>query len=77
MSDVLSRVQYKGEHFKVLRNGEVIAELRPSEEAKRAITVADFRREFGDVMVPEGLGADIEDARRALRSLPDVQWPSS
>jgi len=77
LSDVLNRVRYKGESFKVMRNGEVFAELGPSHGTRKNFTVADFRRIFGDMKVPEGMGADIEEARKALGGLPHIQWPSS
>ena len=41
LSDILSRVRYRGESFEVLRNGEVVAELRPSAPAKQ-ITWGEF-----------------------------------
>jgi prevent-host-death family protein len=74
LSDILNRVRYQGEHFIVVRNGEVLARLEPT-GAKKPFTVADFRREFGNMKVPKGLGADIENARKSLAGLPDVPWP--
>lgn len=76
LSDVLNRVRYRGESFAVEQNGEVVAEISPAHDTPTEFTVADFRREFADVHVPEGLGADIEDARKALGSLPEPPWDS-
>jgi antitoxin (DNA-binding transcriptional repressor) of toxin-antitoxin stability system len=75
LSDILNRVRYRGESFEVLRNGEVVAELRPSQAGRRAYTVADFLRDFGNKKIPEGLGAAIEDARKALRPELESPWP--
>ena len=75
LSDILNRVRYRGERFRVERNGEVVAVLEP--EAKRRFTTADFRRELGHLHVPEGLGADIEKGRKALQQMPEDPWQSS
>jgi len=73
LSDILNRVRYRGESFRVERNGEVVAEIRPG-AGVQVSTVADFRRRFGNRLVPEGLAAAIEDGRRALRELPGSPW---
>jgi antitoxin (DNA-binding transcriptional repressor) of toxin-antitoxin stability system len=73
LSDILNRVRYQGETFRVERNGEVVAELKPAPDTK-VFTVAHFRRAFGDIKVPEGMGADIEEARKSLGPLPEPPW---
>ena len=76
LSDVLNRVRYRQETFEVQRNGEVVAVIAPP-KAARVFTVEDFVRELGHLKVPEGLGAAIEEGRKALRPLPESPWPSS
>ena len=73
LSDVLNRVRYRGESFIVERNGEVVAELRPSAPPK-AYNVADFRRDFAGARVPAGFADAIDEARKALGGLPEIQW---
>jgi len=73
LSDILNRVRYKGESFRVERNGEVVAEIRPA-RATKVSTVAEFRQRFGDRLVPDGLADAIEDGRRALREMPEPPW---
>jgi antitoxin (DNA-binding transcriptional repressor) of toxin-antitoxin stability system len=41
LSDILNRIQYRGERFIVERNGQVIADIRPAEKTK-ILTVAEF-----------------------------------
>ena len=72
LSDVLNRVRYRGETFEVVRKGEVVARIAPAPDEHKTLTVAEFRRIFAGVKVPDGLGADIEEARKALGSLPEV-----
>ena len=76
LSDILNRVRYKGERFNVTRAGEVIAVLEPRKDEVKKLTVGEFRRTFGHMRVPEGMGADIEEARKSLGGLPDIQGPS-
>ena len=77
LSDILSRVRYRRERFRVERNGEVVAEIIPVEAAPKVFTVADFRRRFAGLRVPEGLGTAIEDAKKALGPMPEPPWLSS
>jgi antitoxin (DNA-binding transcriptional repressor) of toxin-antitoxin stability system len=77
LSHILSRVQYKGESFRVERNGEAVAVLQPGPSTKKPLTVEEFRHKFGNVRVPEGFADAIEDARKALGPLPEPPWDSS
>jgi prevent-host-death family protein len=76
LSDILNRVRYRHERFIVQRNGEAVAEINPIEGVK-VFTVEDFRREFANLMVPEGLGAAIEEGRKALLPIAEDPWRSS
>jgi antitoxin (DNA-binding transcriptional repressor) of toxin-antitoxin stability system len=73
LSDILNRVRYRGERFRVERNGDVIAEINPRERGP-VHTVAEFRRRFGDRPVPEGIAVAIEEGRKALRMMPEPPW---
>lgn len=42
LSDVLNRVEYKGERFIIERNGQVVATLQPSTVTRRGPTLAEF-----------------------------------
>jgi antitoxin (DNA-binding transcriptional repressor) of toxin-antitoxin stability system len=75
LSDILNRVRYRGERFRVERNGELVATIEPP--VGRVFTVADFRRELGHLKIPVGLGRDIVEGRRALGRLPEDPWRSS
>ena len=65
LSDILNRVRYKGESFLVLRGGETIAELIPT-ETKRS-TLADLvdLLETGPKPDPE-FWDDVEEAHRLM-----------
>jgi prevent-host-death family protein len=74
LSDVLNRVRYRGESFEIVRNGEIVAELRPCDHVRREYTFAEFRRDLGSRRLPVGLAAAIDDAKNALRPLPELPW---
>lgn len=75
LSDILNRVRYKGERFRVERNGEVIAVLGPKNEVP-AYTVGDFIRDFGDLEVPPGFADALDQGRQVLRLGPEPPyWP--
>ncbi len=42
LSDVLSRVRYKGERFLITRNGEPLGALGPVEPAKKEMPLGEF-----------------------------------
>ena len=66
LSDILNRVRYKGEHFKVVRNGEPVAELGPTLEAKR-ITFGEFAELWRSMPKPDPeFWDDVQEARRLM-----------
>ena len=71
LSDILKRVHLNREHFVVVEGDVVLAEIRPG---LKRFTVADFRREFGDEVVPEGLGRSIEEGKQVLWTGRDTPW---
>ena len=66
LSDILSRVRYRGERFKVMRNGEIIAELQPSPEAK-SLTWGEFLDWWDAVPKPDpAFWDDVEEAHQLM-----------
>ena len=63
LSDILSRVRYKGETFIVQRNGEHVATLAPPVPAKH-MTLREFVAFLKEHPVPdEDFAKDVEEAR--------------
>ena len=78
LSDILNRVRYQGERFVVTRAGDVIAVLEPQKEGPKKLTVAEFRRKFAGVRVPEGFADALEQIRSEVPPVPPPPaWPSS
>jgi antitoxin (DNA-binding transcriptional repressor) of toxin-antitoxin stability system len=76
LSEILNRVRYKGERFRIERKGELIATLEPA-AAGKARTVRELLEQIGHWRMPEGMADDIEQAREALGPMPDPPtWPS-
>jgi prevent-host-death family protein len=76
LSHILSRVRYRGESFRVERNGETVAVLQPSPSTEKPLTVEEFRRKFADVHVPEGFADTLEMIRAEIPPLPPPpEWP--
>jgi antitoxin (DNA-binding transcriptional repressor) of toxin-antitoxin stability system len=78
LSDILNRVRYKGESFRIERNGEFIAEIKPAAPDK-AITVAEFVQLLKSLPKPDpGFWDDVEEAHRLMNGpLPEPPpWDS-
>ncbi|MBI2767632.1 MAG: type II toxin-antitoxin system Phd/YefM family antitoxin [Chloroflexi bacterium] len=75
LSDVLNRVRYRGEHFIVERNGEVVAVLEPKPEAKKR-TREEFLREFGHMKLPHGFADALEDGMKVFKTGAEDPWQS-
>jgi prevent-host-death family protein len=76
LSDVLNRVEYRGERFTIERNGRVVAVLEPAAPVKRA-TVADLIEIFNKYPEPDPELADILEAIQAEQEpLKMPEWPS-
>jgi hypothetical protein len=66
MSDVLNRMRYKGERFKVMRNGEVIGHLEP-EPQHRKVTLGEFVSILRSAPRPDSdYWDDVEEAHRSM-----------
>ncbi len=74
LSDILSRVRYKGETFIVRRNGEHVATLAPPVPAKR-MTLREFKKFLEQHPPPdEDFARDIEEARAHLTPARIPKW---
>ncbi len=74
LSDVLNRVRYRGEQFVIVRNGEPVATLAPTEPA-RGITwreLIEFLKEnpFPD----EDFAKDLEEIRSSQPLVEEPPW---
>jgi prevent-host-death family protein len=71
LSDILNRVRYKGESFRVERNGEVVAVLAPTK--RRGTTWGEFVAWWESVPKPDPeFWDDVEEARRLQGEMPDI-----
>ena len=71
LSDILNRVQYKGETFEVVRGGETLAELKPRERKRATIQDLINLLENGPKPDPD-FWKDVEEAHRMMNQpLPD------
>ena len=60
LSDILSRVRYRGESFLIERNGEPVATLSPAAPMS-AISLGELLARLGDLSLPgEGFIDDLE-----------------
>jgi prevent-host-death family protein len=77
LSDILNRVRYKGESFRVVRNGETIAEIRPA-PGGQTITWGEFVRIWESLPKPDPeFWDDVEEARRLMNQpLEPPDWDS-
>lgn len=60
LSDVLSRVHYRGERFSVVRGGEVVAVLEPAEGAVRSITLRELTERLRQIRADDRFADDLE-----------------
>jgi prevent-host-death family protein len=75
LSDVLNRVQYRGERFIVQRNGETIATIAPVYQPI-GITLRELIARVGDLKMPGGgFADDIEAAQAAQGPVEVPEWP--
>lgn len=78
LSDILNRVRYKGERFKIERNGETVAILEPSPATKRFTNAGEFFDWFVSVPPPdEDFWKDVEEVHNSQGVMPPPpEWPS-
>jgi prevent-host-death family protein len=69
LSDILNRVRYKGESFRVLKNGEPIAEIKPT--AARTLTWGEFLELWPSLPKPDpDFWNDVEEGHRLMNQPP-------
>lgn len=76
LSDVLNRVQYKGERFVIERNGQVVARIHPSTELRKGPTLAEFVEALrqGPRLDPEFLD-ELEEIQANQPPAQVYEWP--
>jgi prevent-host-death family protein len=75
LSDVLSRVRYRGERFVIERNGEPVALLEPA-GAQRGITLGELIAQIGDLWPPgDGFSDDLEAIQASQQPVEPPEWP--
>ena len=73
LSDILNRIQYRGERFVVERNGKPIATINPS--LTSAITWSELLDRLGDLALPgEGFADDLEKIQSAQPTVGRPKW---
>jgi antitoxin (DNA-binding transcriptional repressor) of toxin-antitoxin stability system len=73
LSDILNRVQYKGETFQVERNGVMLAEIKPTERRRAKLQdLIDLLRE--NPPDPE-FWDDVEEAHRTMNQPMPTKTP--
>ena len=75
LSDILSRIKYRGEEFLVERNGEPLATLAPV--APPGVTLRGFIQRLGDLRMPEGMADDLERIQAEQPRAVFPEWPNS
>ena len=75
LSDVLSRVRYRGESFIIQRNGETVATLRPP-DTRPPITLRELFSRLGERHAPlEGFAEDLEAIQASQEKIgPPPEW---
>lgn len=76
LSDVLSRVRYRGEHFVVERHGEPVATLGPVARPQGG-TVRELVARVGHLPLPgEGFADDLERIQATQPPAEALRWPN-
>ena len=76
LSDVLNRVRYRGERFRIERNGEPIATLIPAAPAA-GVTMRELLSLVKDLGSPdEDFAADLEAIHSAQTKTSPPLWPN-
>ncbi len=75
LSDLLSRVRYRGERFTVVRGGEEVAEIVPAAQTG-AVTFGDLRRILAAIPRPDDEFAADLDRVRAEQPPAEPTWRS-
>lgn len=76
LTDFLERVRKQGEHFDIVRDGEVIARLEPG--PRRGLTLQELIARVGDIYMPgDGFADAVEEVQASQPMLIPQNRPSS
>ena len=76
LSDVLNRVRYKGERFIVVRNGETVATIEPTEPEKTS-TLGELLEWLKETPLPDpDFAKDVEYVIAHQPKATFPEWPS-
>ena len=76
LSDILNRIQYRGERFIIERNGEPIATLAPTSAPSR-LTLRELADQLGDLCLPgDGFAEDLEGIQSSQPQAGVPEWRS-
>jgi antitoxin (DNA-binding transcriptional repressor) of toxin-antitoxin stability system len=73
LSDILNRIAYRGDEFEIERSGQTIAAIGPVRTAT-GTTGREIVARVGELSVPKGLGADLEDIHSRQGPVPPSPW---
>ncbi len=77
LSDVLNRVRYRGESFRIERNGEPIATLAPASPVSGGITMRELVALLKELGSPdEDFADDLEAIHSSQPKISDPAWPN-
>ena len=75
LSDLLNRVQYRGEQFIIVRNGAQIAEVSPPPDS--GTTLGELVRQLSELPpVDEKFREDLSEIRASQPPVPESRWDS-
>ena len=81
LSEILSRVQHRGESFTVVRNGKTIAALSPVGEGSAATHQRGSWRAFAESVrhlpLDPSFADDLSEIQRSQGPAEQREWPSS
>jgi len=75
LSDLLSRVRYRGERFTIVRGGEEVASLVPA-VGSRSVTLREVRLALASLPTPDDAFARDLDQIRAEQPPAEASWRS-
>jgi prevent-host-death family protein len=76
LSDILNRVHYRGERFVVVRNGEPVATIGPTEITK-SMTLAELFELLRSLPAPDpDFWNDVEEIHKSQPPVEFREWPS-
>ncbi len=76
LSDILSRIRYRGERFVIERNGESVATMIPATPSP-GVPSAQVLAQMAHIMMPcDGFADDVERIQQTQPMEELAEWPS-